>query len=48
MKTISNLKETTSEECLDTRAVREEAVTDTKELNLEKWELVSCDKKVKR
>lgn len=23
-------------------------MTDTKELNLEKWELLSCDKKVKR
>lgn len=32
---------------MDTSAVRKEAVTDTKEFTLEKWELLSCDKKVK-
>lgn len=32
---------------MDTNAVRKEAVTDAKEFTLEKWELLSYDKKVK-
>lgn len=35
------------ESTLDTNAVREEAVTGIKNLLWRKWELLSCDKKVK-